>query len=49
MSKSRMNSLKKQLTFRSELRRSRNKRKLKRRMMLTSLQRLKMNMKQNHL
>ena len=38
---------KKKLTFRSKLRRKRNEKTLKQKMKLTSLQRLKMNMKQN--
>ena len=42
-----MSFSKKQLTFRSKLQKSRNKKKLKRKMMLTSLRRLKMNIKQN--
>ena len=47
VSKSRINFLKKQLTFRSNLQKSRNKRKLKWRMKLTSLRRLRMSMRRN--
>ena len=44
-----MNSLKRKLTFRLKLQRKRNEKTLKRKMKLTLLRRLKMNMKQNYL
>ena len=49
VSKSRMSFSKKQLTFRSKLRRSWSEKRSKRKITLTSLRRLRMNMKRNRL
>ena len=46
--KLKMHFLKKKLTFQSKLRKKRNEKILKRKIKLTLLQRLKINMRQNH-